>query len=187
MITIRIDWQGKKGLDNLIRYIKNNMVYGEAQEKIRIIGHHAADNMQKAIKETGYNLDKLANSILAETISTTGGVEVGIGRIESLPFYWEMFNVGFKPGAAMKLLPIGGFTSGSGLSGDVTKPISGDYGLSWQTGMGHSTFFDNNMNKKPVEPIEYIEKSMRLLDMELTETMKKLGEKFIEGMGRESK
>jgi len=179
MITIRIDWQGKKGLDNLIRYIKNNMVYGEAQEKIRIIGHHAADNMQKAIKETGYNLDKLANSILAETISTTGGVEVGIGRIESLPFYWEMFNTGFKPGAALSFVPIGGFADGA--------PDASKSGGRWQVGGGNSSFFDLNINKKPVEPIEYIEKSMRLLDMELTETMKKLGEKFIEGMGRESK
>ena len=51
MIKVTIDWQGQKGLENLIRYIENNLVYGEAQEKVRVLGHHTADYMKDVIKQ----------------------------------------------------------------------------------------------------------------------------------------
>lgn len=179
MIRINIDWFGEKGLNNLIRYIDSNLIYGEAQQKIRVLGHHTADNMQKIIKETGYNLDRLATSIVAETLQTTGGIDVGIGRIANLPFYWEMFNNGFKPGASNNFVPFGSFQG--------EPPMAGKTGGKWEVGNGGYTFFDDNTNKKSVAPIDYVGKSMRLLDLELIETIKDLGATFIENLNKESK
>jgi len=171
MIKINTDWQGKKGLENLIRYIENNLVYGEAQEQVRIVAHHAADNMQQTIKESGYNLDALANKILAETLTTTGGIEVGIGRISSLPFYWQMFDAGFKPGTTNKLVPAGAFDSNG----------------KWVVGNGDYTFLDKKSPKKSVESLDYIGKAIRNLDKELKETIERLGSKFINGATQASK
>jgi hypothetical protein len=189
MIKVNIDWQGKKGLDNLIRYIENNLVYAEAQEEVRILGHHTADYMKNIIKESGYNLDKLANSILAETLSTTGGVEVGIGRIASFPkgkngqTYWEAFNDGFKPGAMNTLICPGSFEDG--------RPDASKSGGKWTEHAGYIggnyTFFDNNQNKKPIAPLDFVGKAIRNLDQELREMMEKWGTKFIGGAQEASK
>jgi hypothetical protein len=96
-IRISIDWQGKKGLDNLIRYIENNTLYGEMQVQTQILAHHTADSMKETISTSkkrpsfGSNLE---DNILAEPISTTGGIEYGIGRISQLKTnapYFEWF------------------------------------------------------------------------------------------------
>lgn len=174
MLRVSINFVDKKKFSNLIRYIENNLVYGLAQQKVRVLGHHVADNMQQTIKEAGYNLDNLANSIIAETLQTTGGVEVGIGRIESLPFYWEMFDAGFKPGASLSFVPLGSFIDG--------KPDASKSGGVWITGGGPYTFFDININKKPIEPLNYIRKSIQALDVEFEQMVKSLGESWIKGM-----
>jgi hypothetical protein len=176
MLRIKIDFVDKNKFSKLIRYIENNLIYGEAQEQVRVIGHHAADSMQKTIKESGYNLDNLANSILAETLNTTGGVEVGVGRIESLPFYWTLFDSGFKPGASLSFVPLGAFPDGA--------PDANKSGGKWGVGVGPYTFFDLNINKKPVEPLDFVQKSVNQIEVEFKEMIKKLGESWIEGMSK---
>jgi hypothetical protein len=176
MLKIQVSFVDKNKFSKLIRYIENNMVYFEAQEQVRVIGHHAADSMQKTIKESGYNLDNLANSILAETLNTTGGVEIGVGRIESLPFYWALFDSGFKPGASLSYAPLGSFIDG--------KPDASKSGGVWIVGGGPHTFFDLNINKKPVEPLDFVQKSVNQIDVEFKEMIKKLGESWIEGMSK---
>jgi hypothetical protein len=176
-IKVTIDWKGKKGFENLIRYIDNNMVYGEAQEQIRVIGHHCADNMRSTIKESkkrpslGSNLE---DNITAETLNTTAGVEVGIGRISKLktnaPYYEVLDAGGYVPYSTVKGAPLGSFYG--------NPPTAGGNGDNWERS-GNKGFFMKP--KKPIEGIDYIGKAIRNLDIELRNVMEKLGAKFIDG------
>lgn len=174
MIKLTVDFVGKNKFNKLIRYIQNNLIYGEIQQEIRVLGHHTADNMRQTIQESGYNLNELATKILAETLNTTGGIEVGVGRIETLPFYWELFDRGFTPGSSGNFVPLGSFADG--------KPESGKSGGKWLVGSGTSTFRDININKKPVEPLDFVNKSIRLLEIEMKDFLKNIGGKFIKNM-----
>jgi len=172
MIKVTIDWQGKKGLDNLIRYIDNNLLYAEAQEQIRILGHQTADFMRSTIESERRNPtrpdDKLVNAITAETLNTTGGVEVGIGRIAKLVAeapYFELINDG------------------------------GTY-ITKKTHIVPTTYFSDPGNgfvifkegsSHTITGIDYVGKSIRNLDKELRVMMEKWGAKFIDGANQASK
>jgi hypothetical protein len=185
MIRVSIDWQGKKGLDNLIRYIENNLVYAEAQEQIRVLGHHTADHMRNTISTSkkrhsfGSNLE---DNILAETLDTTGGVEVGIGRISQLKAnapYFEVLDVGgYVPYSTAKGAPLGSF-EGDAPSSSV---VSGNQ--NWERS-GNKGFFMKP--KSPIEGIDYIGKAIRNLDKELKDTMEKLGAKFVGDMEKQTR
>lgn len=169
MIRISIDWQGKQGLDNLIRYIENNLVYAEAQEQVRVLGHHCADKMHEIIKTERRNParpdHKLENAITAETLSTTAGVEMGIGRISTLNAeapYWEMID------------------SGATYITKKTHVVPTTYFT--DPGSGFVTFKKGSSHV--ITGIDYIGKAIRNLDQELRTMMEKLGSKFIGGMGK---
>jgi hypothetical protein len=185
MIKITVDWKGKKGFDNLIRYIENNLVYAEAQEQVRILGHHTADNMRETIKNSkkrhsfGSNLE---DNILTETLNTTGGVEVGVGRISQLkanaPYYEVLDAGGYVPYSTRKGAPLGSF------EGDApdSRVVSGNQ--NWERS-GDKGFFMKPKN--PIEGIDYIGKAIRNLDRELQEMIIKLGSSFIGGAEKASK
>ena len=179
MIRVTIDWKDGKKFDNLIKYIDNNLIYGEAQEKIRILGHHTADKMREVIEDSRKNParpgNKLENSILAETLNTTGGIEVGIGRISKLVAeapYWELINDGgVYVTKATHVVPTEFFGN------DVNQPYihkDTDF-VTFKAGSTHT-----------IEGIDFVGKSIRSLDRELTEVMKKLGANFIEGAKKAS-
>jgi hypothetical protein len=164
VIRISIDWQGKQGLDNLIRYIQDNTVYAEAQEQVRVLGHHTADNMRNTIETERKNParpdHKLENAIVAETLNTVGGVEVGIGRISTLNEqapYWEMIDVGATyVTKKTHIVPTTYFADAD------TKFVT------FKEGSSHT-----------IQGIDYVGKAIRNLDNELRLTMEKLGSKFI--------
>jgi hypothetical protein len=171
MIRINIDFRDGKKFDNLIKYIENNLIYGEAQEKIRILGHHTADNMRSNIETSRKNParpdHKLENSILAETLNTTGGIEVGIGRIAKMVAeapYWELINDGGTyVTKATHVVPTTYFADpGSGF-------------VTFKAGSTHT-----------IEGIDFVGRAIRNLDRELTEVMKKLGAEFIGGAKKAS-
>ena len=172
MIKISIDWQGKKGFDNLIRYIQDNTVYFEAQEEVRVLGHHCAQKMHEVINTERKNPkrpdDKLVNAITAETLSTTGGVEVGIGRISTLNAeapYWEMIDAGATYiTKKTHVVPTTYFTDAG--SGFVT----------FKEGSSHT-----------IDGIDYVGRAIRNLDVELKTMMEKMGSKFIGGAEQASK
>lgn len=166
MIRISIDWVGQKGLENLIRYIQNNLVYAEAQEQIRILGHHTADNMRNIINTERKRPEKashaLDNSITAETLSTTGGVEIGIGRISTLNAqapYWEMINSGATYTTRIQHI----------------VPFEDGEFRTFKVGSTHV-----------IEGIDFVGRAVRNLDLELKEMMKKLGEEFVSGAQKAS-
>jgi hypothetical protein len=172
MIRVSIDWQGEKGLDNLIRYIENNLVYAEAQEQVRVLGHHCADKMKEVIETERKNParpdHKLENSIIAETLSTTGGVEVGIGRISTLNAqapYWEMIN------------------DGATYVTKKTHVVPTTYFA--DPGTGFVTFKEGSSHV--ITGIDYVGKAIRNLDKELRDWMEKHGAKFLDGMSKASK
>jgi hypothetical protein len=172
MIKINIDWQGKKGLDNLIRYIENNLVYAEAQEQVRVLGHHTADNMKNTINTERKNParpdNKLENAITAETLNTTGGVEVGIGRISKLNVeapYWEMIN------------------DGATYVTKKTHVVPTTYFS--DPGSGFITFKEGSTHI--IEGIDFVGKAIRNLDQELRVMMEKLGATFLGGAANASK
>lgn len=185
MIRVSIDWQGKKGLDNLIKYIEDNTIYGEAQEQIRILGHHTADHMRNTIKiskkrhSLGSNLE---DNITAETLNTVGGVEVGVGKISQLktnaPYFEVLDKGGYVPYSTAKGAPLGSF-EGSAPDGNV---VSGNQ--NWERS-GDKGFFMKP--KSPIEGIDYIGKAIRNLDKELKVTMERLGSKFLTEVEKASK
>jgi hypothetical protein len=167
MIKISVDFKSKKQFDNLIRYISNNLVYGEAQEQIRILGHRTADNMRDVINSSRKRPEKashsLDNAIIAETLSTTGGIEVGIGRISTLNQeapYWEMINDGAS------------YTTKK----EHIVPFEDGEFRTYKVGSTHI-----------IDGIDFVGKSIRNLDKELQDTMKKLGASFINGAEKASK
>jgi hypothetical protein len=172
VIKISVDWQGKEGLDNLIRYIENNLVYAEAQEQIRVLGHHTADYMHNIINTERKNParpdHKLENAIIAETLNTTAGVEVGIGRISTLKAeapYFEMIN------------------DGATYITKKTHIVPTTYFA--DPGSGFVTFKEGSSHT--IIGIDYIGKAIRNLDQELRIMMEKWGTKFIDGAQQASK
>ena len=172
MIKISIDWKGLKGFENLIRYISNNLVYAEAQESVRVLGHHTADKMHEVIESERKNParpdHKLENSITAETLNTTAGVEVGIGNIAKMTAeapHWELINDG------------GQYVT------KKTHVVPTTYFA--DPGSGFVTFKEGSSHT--IVGIDYVGKSIRNLDKELREMMSKWGEKFLSGMENSSK
>jgi len=185
MIKVTIDWQGQKGLENLIRYIENNLVYGEAQEKVRVLGHHTADYMKDVINTERKNPkrpdDKLVNAITAETLKTTGGIEVGIGRIAKLVAeapYFELINEGGTyVTKKTHVVPLSYFA-------DINQVYN------WKTGKesitkGFITFKEGS--RHTITGIDYVGKAIRNLDKELRIAMEKWGADFINGAQKASK
>jgi len=172
MIRIDIDFKDSKKFNNLIRYIANNALYGEAQESIRVLGHHTADYMRSTINTERKNParpdHKLESAIISETLNTTGGVEVGIGRISTLISsapHWELINDG------------GVYIT------KETHVVPTTYFA--EKGSGFVTFKAGSSHV--IEGIDYVGKSIRNLDKELTLMMENWGEKFLTEMSRESK
>ena len=171
MIKITIDWRDGKKFDNLIRYIENNLVYAEAQESVRVLGHHCAQKMHEVINTERKNParpdHKLENAIIAETLSTTGGVEVGIGRISTLIAeapYFELIDVG------------GTYVT------KQTHVVPTTYFA--DPGSGFVTFKEGSVHT--ITGIDYVGKAIRNLDNELRIMMEKWGAKFIGGAEKAS-
>lgn len=171
MIRVNISWEGKQGLDNLIRYIEDDSVYFEAQEQIRILGHRTADKMREIINTERKNParpdHKLENAIIAETLSTTGGVEVGIGRIATL----------IAEAPHFELIDVGG-TYVTKKTHVVPTTYFAD------PGSGFVTFKEGSVHT--ITGIDYVGKAIRNLDNELRIMMEKWGAKFIGGAEKAS-
>jgi hypothetical protein len=172
MIKVNIEWRGKQGLDNLIRYIENNLVYGEAQAGVRLAAHHCADNMREVINTERKNPtrpdDKLVNAITAETLNTVGGIEMGVGRISTLKAeapYFELIDAG------------GTYVT------KKTHIVPTTYFA--DPGSGFVTFKEGSSHT--IEGINYVETSIKKLDQELKVMMEKFGAKFINGAEKASK
>jgi len=130
-------------------------IYPELQNQIVLSAEATAEIMRRILDNSGYNLKKLSGAIGVDLLSSTGGVHVGIGNISRFPTgkngktYWEAFNDGFKPGASNKFVPLGAFPDGA--------PDSSKSGGKWIVGAGKYTFFDDNDNKKVVEPLRFVD------------------------------
>jgi hypothetical protein len=182
MIKITVEFTDGEKFEQLIRYIEDNMVYGEAQEAMRVLGHHCADNMKENINSSRKRPDKgthnLENVITAETLNTVGGIEVGVGRIETLKAeapYFEVLDVGGYIPNNGNFVPLGSFIPGE------PKPNAGNFREgNWEVG-GKFTF----KPKRAIEGINYIGKAILNLDKELTELIGKLGSKILDGMSKD--
>jgi hypothetical protein len=171
MIRLTVDFRDAKKFDQLIRYIEDNLVYAEAQEGVRVLGHHCADKMKEVIETERKNParpdHKLEGAIVAETLSTTGGVEVGIGRISTLKAeapYFEMIN------------------DGATYITKKTHIVPTTYFA--DPGSGFITFKEGSSHT--IIGIDYVGKAIRNLDKELRDWMEKHGAKFLDGMNKAS-
>jgi len=173
MIKITIDFVDGKKMDNLIRYLSDDRKFFEAQQQIRVLGHHVADNMKKVINTERINPARpdheLENAIISETLNTVGGVEVGIGRIATLVAeakHWELINDGGTyVTEKTHFVPTTYFAGGGSLG-------YGD-GVIFAAGSSHT-----------IKGIDYVGKAIRNLDQELRLVMEKLGAKFIDSVYR---
>jgi hypothetical protein len=171
MIRLTVDFRDAKKFDQLIRYIENNLVYAEAQEGVRVLGHHCADYMRSTINTERKNPTrpdhKLENAIIAETLSTTAGVEVGIGRIATLIAeapYFELINDG-----------------GTYIT-KKTHVVPTTYFA--DPGSGFITFKEGSSHT--IIGIDYVGRAIRNLDQELRVMMEKWGAKFVGGAEKAS-
>lgn len=171
MVRIQVDFKDAKKFSQMIKYIENNLIYGEAQEQIRILGHHTADRMKEVINTERKNParpdHKLENAITAETLNTVGGIEVGIGRISKLNTeapHWEMIDAG------------GTYVT------KKTHIVPTTYFSN--PGTGFVTFKEGSSHT--IEGINYVTKAIAFLDKELKNVIIKLGGKFIEGLKKAS-
>ena len=182
MININIEFKDKDSFAKLIRYIENNLLYSEVQENIRILGHHCADNMKETINNERKNParpdHKLENAIVAETLSTTGGVEIGIGRISTLiaqaPHFELINDGGTYITKETHVVPLSYFADISQFGSWKTykeQPTEGF--VTFKAGSSHV-----------ITGIDYVGKSIRNLDQELRTMMEKWGSKFLSGMGK---
>jgi hypothetical protein len=172
MIKLTIDFRDAKKFDQLLRYIQNNLVYAEAQESVRVLGHHTADKMREVIETERKNParpdHKLENSITAETLDTTAGVEVGIGNIAKMTVeapHWELINDG------------GQYVT------KKTHVVPTTYFA--DPGSGFVTFKEGSTHI--ITGIDYVGKAIRNLDQELRTMMEKWGEKFLGGVEQASR
>ena len=122
--------------------------------------------MQELLNRSGYNLTDLASKIKLEIINDVGGLEIGIGKIDELPKYWEWFNAGFQPKSTGKFVPQGAFPDGA--------PDAKKSGGKWTVGAGKFTFLDSKGNKKAVLPIKYIDIAEQEMDIELAKMVAEL-------------
>lgn len=152
VVQVKITSKGK----NPQKWIQevSDKIHFELQNEIKLSADATAEIMKKIINNSGYKLEKLSDAINAEIISSTAGIQIGIGRISDLPKtkdgkeIWELFDSGFKPGASMSLVPLGSF------GGEAPDPSKS--GGKWNVGTGKYTFFDKNVNKKPVSPLQFV-------------------------------
>jgi len=169
MIRVSMDWQGKKGLDNLIRYIENNLIYGEAQDLVYDLAYKTATDMKNIISNERKNPkrtdDALVNNIEAEPINTVGGVEMGIGNIARLKLlapHWELINDG---GIYI--------TKETHVVPTTYMGYEPEEFVTFKAGSSHI-----------ITGIDYIGQAIRNLDNELKRALENIGEKFIKGMNK---
>jgi len=171
MIRISIDWRGKKGLENLIRYIESDTIISDLKEQVIALGQDTADNMKETINTERKNParpdHKLENVITSEILNTTDGVEVGIGNIAKLKVEAPHFE----------LIDVGGTY--------ITK----------KTHVVPTTYFANaesdfvtfkEGSSHTITGIDYVGKAIRNLDKELKIMIEKLGAKFVGDAEKES-
>lgn len=185
MLKISIDFKDKGKFNNLIRYIESNLIDGEAQEQVRILGHYTAIKMRQTIDSSRKRPDKgthkLENAITAETLTTTGRVEVGIGNIEKLkqeaPYFEVIDRGGYVPPDNR------GYFEGS------KPPMQGEGGEAWTHTLGGKGMAGDYFMRpsKAIEGIDYVGKAIKNLDKELKRMIQKLGEKFVEEISKASK
>lgn len=127
-------------------------IHFEFQERLVEVANEAVQNMRQLIRSMAVRpptSGRLENSIEAELLGSTGGIHIGIGRITSLPPYWEVLNDGgYIPPANI------------GFFGDGEAPRAGGAGQKW-THTGYSEYgFENNFLMTPtkaIKPMHYIE------------------------------
>ena len=183
MIKVNIEFKDKLKFNNLIRYIENNLLYGELQAYMLDLADNTVKNMRNTIsiskKRPSFG-NNLENSIEATIINTTGGIDIGIGnvfKLKSQAPYFEVLDAGgYVPYSTAKGAPLGTF--------EGSRPTPGGAGQNWERS-GDKGYFMKP--KKAMEGIDYIGKAIRNLDIELKAKIIQIGGTFLNGMSKSSK
>ena len=150
-ITIR-----EKGFDKLIKAIE--VKEENLREEVISLGKQARDVMRSNIGQSVRrhpSTGKLGNSIDTEVIQQPS-LRVGVGRITNLPIYWHVVNFGAKV-TGEAFFPGGG------------KRVAGDFGGSRPESTSTGSLRMNHPGnflvqaKKPIAPMNYIEKTANWL------------------------
>lgn len=141
----------------------NDKIHFEFQEKLVELGEETAARMGILIKAAAKRpiTGTLEDSIKSEILNSTGGVEIGIGRISDLPRYWEVLNDGgYIPPANLGYFP------------GHTAPIPGGTGETWTHTGNNEDFL--MIPKKPMTPVLYIDQAAAELGVAILLEMNKL-------------
>jgi hypothetical protein len=167
MIKISVDFKDGKKFDQLIRYIQSDRAFFEAQDVVRDLAYDTVSTMKEVINTERKNPTrpdlKLENAIAAEDISTTGGVEIGIGRISTLIAkapYFELINDG-----------------GTYIT-KKTHIVPTTYFA--DPGTGFVTFKEGSSHT--ITGIDYVGKAVRNLSINLHKKLNEWGAEYVKGM-----
>jgi len=144
------------GLKHIERILADDKQFFAVKNDILALSDEIVSKMRNTLNSSGYNLNKLADSIDIECISDLNQpngfvTEIGIGKISKFPVgqqsgasYWEAFDSGFKVTQA-----------NIGYFGDNFRaPEAGGYGEKWHhTGKGSGFFFMKP--NKVIEPLHF--------------------------------
>jgi len=185
MIKFSVEFKNRGKWDALTLYIKelgkdgtsSHFILQDAVNTIADKAVEAGRNHISVSKKRPSSGDNLEKAIDKEIIQSVGGVEVGIGNIEKLkkvaPYFEVLNDGGYVPPAN-----VGYFTSGSGLSGDITPPASGISGQQWvHTGKERGSFLMKP--KKAIEGINYVGKMVSVVQNEFLGLIRSLGNKIL--------
>jgi hypothetical protein len=170
VLRIEVEFTDKGKWENLIRYIENDLFYGEMQIETQILAHHTADFMREIINTERKNPvrpdHKLENAITAEPINETGGIMYGIGEIAKLRAeapYFELINDGGTyVTKRTHIVPTTYFSD---------------------PGTGFITFKEGSSHT--IEGINYVGRAIQNLDKELKELVLKLGGQWLSEMEKQ--
>lgn len=175
-MQIKVTTRGKRP-EVWLRQI-HAQIHPEMQAELVELGELTAQRMKEIIESSIKRIGatgRLENSIKSDLLSSTAGVSIGIGKISEMPPYWEVLNDGGYVPPANR----GFFSSGLGLSGQGTPPISGASGDQWIHTGAKGDYCLNP--KKPIDPVGYINISGAELHMHIQRAITKFTREIKKG------
>jgi len=186
MLSISMKWDSAE-FHHFVTAV-GNINFVQAEADLANLAEDTVKTMCEIINSSRKRPDKgthrLENSIDWEELINDPGkhLQIGIANIEKMTKeapYWEVLD----QGGYVPPQNIGYFTSGSGLSGDRTKPEAGGSGQTWiHTGGEVGQRYYRMQPSKAIEGIDYIGFSLRHLDEEFKNRLETLGMKIFENV-----
>lgn len=182
MIKIVTTFPGKKGFDDLIRYIEN-IPFVKIEAEVTNLAEDAIEVMKNKIDSSRKRPDKgthnLENSIDVKELINDPGIQlvIGVGEVAKM----------LKEAPYFEVLDVGGYIPPANLGyfGEGEPPVAGGNGQSWTHTGSKSDFLMTP--KSPIEGISYIQDGLNFIRKNMDKMLKEFGATILDGMTKASK